>query len=160
MSVVDKELKDKLRATWKNMKQRCSNPNHPEYHYYGGRGISVCQEWKDSLEQFIVDMGPKPTPAHEIDRVDNNGNYEPSNCEWATKLEQQLNREVSKHGGVRYYEQKGQWEAYIRLVYGKIHLGCYETEYEARLARDGARKVVDALKKRGLFSLDLKELLK
>ena len=159
-STIDKETLGKHRKVWSEMKQRCSNPNNVGYKNYGGRGITVCDEWKNSFAQFMEDMGPRPSDKHEIDRVDNNGNYEPSNCGWATKFEQQLNREISKNGGVRYNTRGNYWEAYMRLVYEKIHIGCYETEQEARIAREGARKIVDNLKKRGLFALDLKELLK
>ena len=158
---MDKEIIDKHRAVWDQMKQRCYNPLSTSYPHYGARGITVCDEWKNSFDTFFKDMGPRPTDKHEIDRIDNDGNYEPSNCTWATKLEQQLNREVSKSGGVRYnYRNGGFWEAYMKLVYVKIHLGCYPTEHEARIARNGARKIVDHFKKRGLFALDLKELLK
>jgi hypothetical protein len=77
---------------WTGMKQRCLNPNHDSYPRYGGRGISVCERWLDSYETFLEDMGRKPTPAHSIDRKENDGNYEPGNCRWATGVEQQANR--------------------------------------------------------------------
>jgi hypothetical protein len=77
---------------WTQMKQRCSNPNKDKFHYYGGRGISVCQRWINSYESFLADMGRKPSAAHSIDRVDVNGDYEPSNCRWATSSEQIRNR--------------------------------------------------------------------
>ena len=158
---MDREVLDKHRSVWDSMKQRCYNPLCSNYANYGGRGITVCDEWKNNFKQFMEDMGPRPSDKHEIDRIDNNGNYEPQNCTWATKLEQQLNREVSKNGGVRYNPANGgYWEAYMKLVYEKIHIGVYPTEHEARVARDGARKIVDNLKRRGLFALDLKELLK
>lgn len=156
---LDKEILDKHRSVWQDMKQRCYNPNCNGYNNYGGRGITVCDEWRNNFMQFMEDMGPRPTDNHELDRIDNNGNYEPSNCGWATKLEQQLNREVSKNGGIHKNTTHGYWEAHIQLVYEKIHLGVYETEEEARIARKAARRVVDNLKKRGLFSLNLKELL-
>jgi hypothetical protein len=71
---------------WTHIKQRCYNPKRDNYRYYGGRGISMCQEWKDSYESFFHDMGTAPV-GHEIDRKDNDGNYEPSNCRWVTRAE-------------------------------------------------------------------------
>ena len=81
-----------LYKTWEGMKNRCLNPNYPEFHYYGGRGITVCPEWRSSFWQFVADMGPKPSSKHSIDRVNPNGDYEPNNCRWATSIEQANNK--------------------------------------------------------------------
>ena len=78
-------------ASWAHMKQRCTNPSCKDYRNYGGRGISICQKWLDSFESFYKDMGKRPTPSHSLERIDVNGNYEPSNCTWATKRQQSLN---------------------------------------------------------------------
>ncbi len=83
-------------STWKEMKRRCCNPNASYYHCYGGRGITVCQRWLDSFADFLADMGTKPSPQHSIDRINNDGNYEPTNCRWATPIEQTQNTTTSK----------------------------------------------------------------
>lgn len=77
------------------MINRCERHEDKSYPRYGGRGISVCERWH-SFENFAVDMGPRPSPAHQVERRENNGNYEPSNCKWATPTENQRNKRSNR----------------------------------------------------------------
>jgi hypothetical protein len=77
---------------WSGMKERCFNPKKDNYPAYGGRGISVCERWRDSYENFLSDVGRRPGPAYSLDRIDPDGNYEPGNVRWATRTTQQSNR--------------------------------------------------------------------
>lgn len=76
--------------TWQCMKTRCYNEKHSKYRHYGGRGITICDDWRNDFERFYADMGPRPA-GHSIDRINNDGNYEPSNCRWVPRAAQNAN---------------------------------------------------------------------
>ncbi len=83
-------------STWSSMKVRCYIPSSTVWEYYGGRGITICKRWRDSFENFLEDMGERPSLEYSIDRINNNKNYTPSNCRWATMSEQAFNRRPKK----------------------------------------------------------------
>ncbi len=90
---------------WASMKDRCSNPNNAQFKNYGARGISVCERWRESYQAFFEDMGPRPSPKHSVDRINNDGNYEPNNCRWADSKTQTRNmrrNRLIEIGGVMY----------------------------------------------------------
>lgn len=82
----------RIYSVWRAMVSRCTKPQDKNYHHYGGRGISVCDWWLD-FANFLADMGEAP-PGRSLDRIDNDGNYEPGNCRWATSAEQHANRRL------------------------------------------------------------------
>lgn len=83
-------------GVWNNIKSRCYIKSTRSYPLYGGRGITVCDRWKDSFKNFYSDMGPRPSQKHQIDRINNDGNYTPDNCKWSTPIENSLNRRGNK----------------------------------------------------------------
>ena len=107
---------------WTTMKQRCENPKVRSYPHYGGRGITVCDRWRDSFEAFYEDMGPRPTPEHSIERDDVNGNYEPGNCRWATLIEQHNNKRNNVYLTIDGETLTiGQWARRTRQAMTRIH---------------------------------------
>lgn len=88
--------KTKEYRAWRNMKARCLNPQEQDRKLYKDRGITVCERWMHSFPNFLQDMGRAPSPKHSIDRINNDGNYEPSNCRWATAVEQANNKRNNK----------------------------------------------------------------
>lgn len=127
-------------STWKHIKQRCYNPKDKDYHYYGGRGIKVCERWRDSFSNFLEDMGKRPE-GMTLDRKDNDGNYTLKNCRWTTKSEQCLNRGIfknktSQYRGVHWKKQNNKWQASVQSLKTYCFLGYYVTEEEAAYVRD------------------------
>lgn len=127
---------------WEGMVGRCHNKAHTKYAYYGGRGITVCDRWRTSFVTFYEDMGPRPTKL-TIDRINNNGNYEPGNCRWATRSTQSFNQRLKSTNtsgitGVWWHNQVKKWAAEIMFHGKKTSLGCYPTIEEAAEARHNA----------------------
>lgn len=129
---------------WRAMKSRCYNKNNKGYPLWGGRGIRVCDQWVNSFEQFHADMGMKPGPDYSIDRIDNDGDYTPDNCRWATLSEQNANkRPASKNAcgvkGVRFNKAAGKWVAQITRDGIQHYLGRFSNAdgaIDARLAAE------------------------
>lgn len=97
LTVTHGKSEDSAYKVWRAMIARCYNPGNSSFARYGARGITVCDAWRESFDAFLRDMGPRPSPAHQVDRFpDNNGNYEPGNCRWATPAEQARNRSTTR----------------------------------------------------------------
>jgi len=131
----------KIYGTWTNIKSRCLNKNDASYHNYGGRGISICSRW-DDFQNFYDDMGDVPD-GKSIDRIDNNGNYTPDNCRWATSQQQAENKRMYKANklgitGVYYDEIVNRFTSVIHK-YGKQDRVYYGNDFfEACCARKSA----------------------
>lgn len=100
--IQDPKMRKVMRDTWHNMIHRCHNPQHKAYANYGGRGIKVCDRWRDKdtgFANFVADVKVKPDFDHSLDRINNDGHYEPDNVRWATRSEQQRNRRLPRRRG-------------------------------------------------------------
>lgn len=116
--------KNPLWSTRTKMIARCHNPECSDYKYYGARGISVCQDWLDSFEKFFEDMGQKPSKKHSLERLDVNGNYEKSNCVWATMKQQCRNVNLTYNGQTKCAADWAiEWGLLASIVYKRIRLG-------------------------------------
>lgn len=108
--------------SWSCMIQRCNNSNFPAFHRYGGRGIKVCDRWRGSYLAFLEDMGPRPSKNYTLERIDNDGDYEPGNCRWDTRTAQarntRSNRKIEYRGVVRCISE---WCEKLGLPLGAIY---------------------------------------
>lgn len=133
-----------LYTVWAGMIQRCSNKNQPSYKNYGARGIKVCKRWKN-FKDFYNDMIEGYSSSLQIDRINNDGNYEPGNCRWVTRSQQNRNKRASqrKRGkiafgpsgiiGVSFYKESKKWKAYVWIKGKNKYLGLFPTKEEASL---------------------------
>jgi hypothetical protein len=119
---------------WKAIKTRCLNPNADHYERYGGRGIKICERWSLDFASFLTDMGRRPSSKYEIDRIDNDGNYEPGNCRWVTHSVNVANHpsRLSKSGyrGVLIVKS-GRFQALISVERVRTCIGTFATADEA-----------------------------
>lgn len=137
-------IKRPLYNTWCNIKRRCRDQRHPRYADWGGRGIDICEQWYFDYFSFANGVGPRPSPFHQLDRVDNNRGYEPGNTRWATATTQARNRRTrrSSSTGEKGVEARpnGTYVARITINKRRINLGTYRSIEDAIIARQIAEQ--------------------
>jgi hypothetical protein len=116
-----------LFSVWQAMKQRCANSTNKDYPNYGARGIQVCASWRNSFSKFLLDMGKRPSPQHSLDRIDNDLGYKPTNCRWATRRQQSLNKRNNRHLTLKGVTKTAiEWVEELRVSLGlRPELICY-----------------------------------
>lgn len=122
------QSRTKVHRCWQSIQQRCHNTSNSNYSKYGGRGIQVCERWRESFEAFLEDMGYPPSPRHSIGRIDNNGDYEPSNCQWETPAQQSQNTRATRlltHNGKTMCAADWARETGINVItlHKRLHIG-------------------------------------
>lgn len=125
---------------WTQMKQRCHNKNCANYKNYGAKGVTVCDEWRESFERFYNDMGPRPSKNHSIDRINVYGEYSKANCQWSERSHQNRNTRkkagANKFRGVSFCKVKNKFKSYIRIEGKQVFLGYFSDEVEAAIKHD------------------------
>lgn len=136
--------RDRMRDRWRHMKERCYDETYHSYHRYGGRGIRVCDRWLESFQTFIDDVGFPPFEKAQLDRIDNDGDYEPNNCRWTTAQENCNNRKTyfNKTGytGVSYKSRIRKYQSSFNYKRKNIYVGVFDTPEEAYKERVKAIK--------------------
>ena len=135
-------IETRLYGIWRNIKSRTLNPKHKDYKDYGGRGITICDEWKNDFMSFYnwaISNGYEENKGLSIDRIDNDGNYEPKNCRWTTQTIQTRNQRIRKNNktgyrGVSFRKRLGKYVARICINSKTIHLGYFQTAVEGAIA--------------------------
>jgi hypothetical protein len=131
-------------SAWCNIKKRCYDPSSKYYEHYGGRGIKVCDRWRYSFSNFYEDLGLRPSKDYSLDRINNNGNYEPSNCRWATKYTQVNNKRTNRKITIGNVTQSLKvWTDDLNIPYYNVknRLNHYDWSLEESLELSSAKRI-------------------
>ena len=146
--MIQKAKAKPLYSIWSNMVARCNAPSNGGYKDYGARGIKVCKRWENSYQAFESDMPPRPSSDHELDRIDNDEDYKPSNCQWVLHSDncaynKRRVRKDNKVGasGVYFHKGKNRYHATITVHTRRIHLGWFASKDMAIKVRKKAEEM-------------------
>lgn len=136
--------------SWKAMRARCKSDLPHFYPYYKKKNINVCEEWQDSFENFVDDMGMCPKEGWSVDRIDGTKGYHVNNCEWASPLLQALNRDYGEDQGLKR-QKSGNWTARVKIYGKEISLGTFEDKNLAKAYRDSGIRLLKKLCRLGFL---------